>query len=1185
MSWNIFSQFTQSSKKHVVGITTRAPKNSFRWFEDFIMKEIPDHIDVVHFPITNNNRRVWMETVNACSVVFLYHTKHQGRVNITDVEGALYEEELQYLNKILGREKVVILLDDMDDISEEERRRILRTQISLDRLSSHLILIPEKEKSETARRKLKEFRTALSEGVKTSQKKESPGLFSSLPSLPSPFSIFSRSLGDTGNSDSKNNGERTWHKTGLALSPPPPYQIGIFSRSAESNYTWLIRSLKVDDPRRLLDIKSVYITNDYETFRSGLETCQFAILYHTKKQGRLNITDVADSLYNEELRDMSNLLGRENVIVVADDLSSESEDKERILRHQHSIKTYAEDLFLFTEYKKYTDSLKTIKEMIRKRQAKYNGRENRKTPDQGSTSDFSSSWSDFLGPQTSFQKSDITEPQFKRSKTLWFSKNINSIGQIPDPKEYDNENGHTINNSKGERAQDTTDPIFSTKGQLPPPPYQICIFSRSSESSYKWLSDSLKEDEHMTWCDIKAVCITNDYKTFGSGLQTCRFAILYHTLKHGRLNITNVEDSLYDTELKDMSNFFGKNNVIVVADDLKSSTPEEKERILEQQPSISNYAKDLFLFTEGDKRTRNLETIKEIIQSQAQHKGPNKIHRVAPPTERELFEKNYGSSFESHKDIIAPNQVPTWGSSPSCSGARISRWESGDAEHNDTINNSKWERSRPPAAGSTSGKPSKPRQSPLPLYRIGIFSRCAESNYKWLSDSLKEDDHTRSLDIKPVYITNDYETFSSGLKTCRFAILYHTQKHGRLNITDVQNSLYDDELKEMSRALGKKNVIVVADDLKSREPEDKERILEHQPSIPTYAKDLFIFTEHEKYRKNLEKIRKIIQSSQTQHKGPNKEHHAAPPTEWEPFEKNYGSSLDSHKNIIAPNQVPTWGSSPFCSGQAKYHSPDTEHQAAPSIERESSVKTHGYFADDHKNRITSDQVSTKNSSPSCSGCVDGLITSQNSDTAEPQPKKSRTLSSERTSSMDEKCSLPEAPSPDPLSAPNKKWNDSQQENRELRKVVLSQEEKIKELENSLNLLTLEKNRAVEKMKEIIEREERNIDGHGEERENLQQQRETKEGEIGMYVLPQVGGEGAHGHEIPPQGQERFPEKGHHLKEHLQKTEGSSCLNNQNVNELLTNIRDIINEKDCKLQRKSEEIKSCQYLLSRCKCQE
>ncbi|XP_073491442.1 caspase-7-like isoform X2 [Aquarana catesbeiana] len=160
-----WSQFTKRNK-HVVGITTRAPENSFRWLDDFIMKEYSDHIYVVHLPITNYNRHDWMETVNACSAVILYHTKHQGRVNITDVEGALYEEELQYLNTILGRERVVILLDDMDDISEEERRRILRTQISLDRLSSHLILIPEKEKSETARRKLKEFRTALSEEVR-----------------------------------------------------------------------------------------------------------------------------------------------------------------------------------------------------------------------------------------------------------------------------------------------------------------------------------------------------------------------------------------------------------------------------------------------------------------------------------------------------------------------------------------------------------------------------------------------------------------------------------------------------------------------------------------------------------------------------------------------------------------------------------------------------------------------------------------------------------------------------------------------------------------------------------------------------------------------------------------------------------------------------------------------------------
>lgn len=66
------------------------------------------------------------------------------------------------------------------------------------------------------------------------------------------------------------------------------------------------------------------------------------------------------------------------------------------------------------------------------------------------------------------------------------------------------------------------------------------------------------EDDPMRAFDVKSVCITNDYKTFGSGLQTCRFAILYHTLKNGRLNITDAADSLYDTELRDMSNLFGE---------------------------------------------------------------------------------------------------------------------------------------------------------------------------------------------------------------------------------------------------------------------------------------------------------------------------------------------------------------------------------------------------------------------------------------------------------------------------------------------------------------------------------------------------------------------------------------------------------------------------------------------------
>ncbi|XP_040211692.1 uncharacterized protein LOC120942833 [Rana temporaria] len=1110
MSWIPWPQSSKSKKKHVVGITTRASENCFRWLEDFITREYPDHIDVIHLPITNNNRSDWMEIARACSAVILYHTKHQGRVNITDVEGALYEEELHYLNNILGREKVVVLLDDMNDISEEERQRILRTQISLDLLSSHLILIPEKNKSETVRRKLTEFRTALSEGVKTSQKKESPGLFSSL------SSIFSRSSGDTGNSDSKNNskGDRAWYYpdftsgkslSSLSQSPPPPYQIGIFSRSAESNYNWLVNILKVDDPRRLLDIKSVYITNDYETFRSGLETCQFAILYHTKKQGQLNITNVADSLYDEELQDMSKDLGRENVIVVADDLmSSEPEEKERILRHQPSIHECAEDLFLFTEHGKCLRSLQTIQEIIWKRQAKYNGHKNRKTQDQGSTCDSSSPRTGSVDPLTLLEKSEFTEPRYKKSKTLSFSEQTNSKGQLSNRTHYGNEE---------EGARHPTDPIFS---KSPSSPYRIGIFSRSPESNYKWLSDRLMEDDPMRALDVKSVCITNDYKTFGSGLETCRFAILYHTLKNGRLNITNAVDSLYDTELRDMSNLFGKENVIVVVDDLKSSEPKERERILRHQPSIHECAEDLFIFTEKEKYTSSLQTIKEMIQ-----------RRVKRSQQEE--ESSGGISTST--------------------GSR----SSSDFELNDTINKGKGKYTRRHAAESTSGKSSKPSHSPLPPYRIGIFSRSTESNYTWLINRLMEDDPMRTLDIKSVAITNDYKTFRSGLETCRFAILYHTQKHGRLNITNVANSLYDGELRDMSNFLGRDNVIVVADDLKSNEPEEKEHILRHQPSIHEFAKDLFLFTEEEKYTRNLETIREIMQRSLA--------------------------------NFKVQSNIPI---------------------TAPHRDGESSVRNSGSSVHSSKNRITPNQGSAMDSSPPYSGSVGGQNVSQRSGIGGSQFKTSKTSSGEQTSPMETNDDLPEPSSPGLLSPPNKKCNDLQQENQELRQVILvkdemiedlrkdklsqketikelrkttlSQEETIEELKSTIISLTLEKNRAVQKMRKIIKG---GVDGHGEEireRKKLLQQRETKGNEIEMDTSPQEGEEGAHG---PPQGRERFQEKGLHLKEHhIQKTAASSCLENQSMDDLINQFQEMIKEKNRKLQRQSEEeIKNSRFLVN------
>ncbi|KAM5151630.1 uncharacterized protein ACMZJ9_009861 [Mantella aurantiaca] len=434
MSFFSWSQSNKSRKREVMGITSRAPQSNFQWLMDFVERNCSDLFQVKHFPITNTNKLQWEQQVRECSAVTLYHTKHQGRLNITDVEGALYDEELTFLNRTLGRGKVLVLLDDMDDISEEKKKSILMTQPALERLSSHLILIPENNKSQAAANKLREFQALISEGVRTSQRGEES---SSGSRFLSSFTAKLPSITSKANTQSKPRSQSD-----------PTFRIGIFSRAAESNYTWLAESLKADGPMRSVDIKAVYISNNYNAFSSELKKYQFAILYHTKKQGRLNITDVTDSLYDRELREMSEFLGKENVIVVVDDLqNSESKDKERILECQPSICEFARGLFLFTENEKHTKTLESIKDIIRtslryhtwddvpdtvpqttshkSRESSMknygssvDGQHRRISKDQSPTQDSSPSSSGSVGCLTASHVSDVAEPQSKKSKPL-----------------------------------------------------------------------------------------------------------------------------------------------------------------------------------------------------------------------------------------------------------------------------------------------------------------------------------------------------------------------------------------------------------------------------------------------------------------------------------------------------------------------------------------------------------------------------------------------------------------------------------------------------------------------------------------------------------------------------------------------------------------------------------------------
>ncbi|XP_075140121.1 uncharacterized protein LOC142216292 isoform X2 [Leptodactylus fuscus] len=124
---------------------------------------------------------------------------------------------------------------------------------------------------------------------------------------------------------------------------------------------------------------------------------------------------------------------------------------------------------------------------------------------------------------------------------------------------------------------------------------------------------------------------------------------------------------------------------------------------------------------------------------------------------------------------------------------------------------------------------------------VGIFSRCSIDTYRWLLQFLytflSEDN------VRPVEITNHSALLISRIT---FAILYHSKTRGRVNVTDVTDSLYDSELRELSRVLGVNNVIVVIDDLEDNSDQAKHRILENQPSIRRLARDLFLFNAQAK---------------------------------------------------------------------------------------------------------------------------------------------------------------------------------------------------------------------------------------------------------------------------------------------------------------------------------------------------
>lgn len=106
----VTTEFFFCSYKIVVGITSRSSEKDLQWLMDFIRQTFSEYVShVKYLPITNSNTVDWEKEVRGCSVGILYHTKRQGRINIVDVDGALYDEELESLSHNLGNGETLTL--------------------------------------------------------------------------------------------------------------------------------------------------------------------------------------------------------------------------------------------------------------------------------------------------------------------------------------------------------------------------------------------------------------------------------------------------------------------------------------------------------------------------------------------------------------------------------------------------------------------------------------------------------------------------------------------------------------------------------------------------------------------------------------------------------------------------------------------------------------------------------------------------------------------------------------------------------------------------------------------------------------------------------------------------------------------------------------------------------------------
>ncbi|CAI9623938.1 unnamed protein product, partial [Staurois parvus] len=121
------------------------------------------------------------------------------------------------------------------------------------------------------------------------------------------------------------------------------------------------------------------------------------------------------------------------------------------------------------------------------------------------------------------------------------------------------------------------------------------IVSRSTNSDFSWITELLHSDNFKDLgLDVKPFTIDNGL--FYSGLYF--FAFLYFIKKRGQIDEADAEDMQMIQKYK---SHFGKDNMIIVIDNVEDSSDQQKKQILKSYPDIEDLYHNIFLFSHQEK--------------------------------------------------------------------------------------------------------------------------------------------------------------------------------------------------------------------------------------------------------------------------------------------------------------------------------------------------------------------------------------------------------------------------------------------------------------------------------------------------------------------------------------------------------------------------------------------------------